>query len=134
MHSNRIFKMFLNSIKKAKQKPKACQMFRHIFDGKFYSICQTGLKIRITYEPDDDQDDDDDDDNDDDGFHEGGGLISCVSQHVNMPKKGNIYMTNYAFNQTNKLIYSFCLYCKFQNENFPFYLTCKMKEKAANFY
>lgn len=54
---------------------------------------------------------------------------SCVSQHVNMPKKGNIYVTNYAFNQTNKLIYSFCLHCKMQNENFPFYLTCKMKQK-----
>lgn len=102
-------------------------MFRHIFDGKFYSICQTGFKIRITYEPDDDEDDD----VDDDGFDEGGGLISCVSQHVNMPKKGNIYMTNYAFNQTNKLIYSFCLYCKIQNENFPFYLICKMNEQNS---
>lgn len=119
--------MFLSTKKeKAKQKPKACQMFRHIFDGKFYSICQTGLKIRITYEVDDYDDGDDDD-----GF-EGG---SCVSQHVNMPKKGNIYVTNYAFNQTNKLIYSFCLHCKMQNENFPFYLTCKMKQKKpANFY
>lgn len=72
--------MFLSTKKeKAKQKPKACQMFRHIFDGKFYSICQTGLKIRITYEVDDDDDDDDDD-----GF-EGGKLCKSTCKYA---KKG----------------------------------------------
>lgn len=64
MRSNRIFKMLC-------AKTQACQMFRHIFDGKFYSICQAGLKFRITYEAAVDADDDD-----------GWGGVVCVCVEV----------------------------------------------------